>query len=241
MGRGSVESWQQGSKSNSVKKGWLSLVKTQITTCSRLSSKRLSRTSSTPHDKVGKGFFHLSSLSAQLDDWLSVTKRIFDLVKGFFAGAKSADDLRDIWAGTDRYVLTDLHWERPLTNSPALFVSLKGCQRGLPMTAAGLRSLFRYHRLLTQLPQANPHRFRHTFGTDMVRAGISLPALMHLMGHAHIHTTMLYVELAPKDVWREYGDYAAFGMIATPTPQRWFVSVLACLPSCEFSGTRTST
>jgi integrase/recombinase XerD len=97
-----------------------------------------------------------------------------------------------------------LHWERPLTNSPVLFVSLKGRQRGLPMTAAGLRSLFRYHRLLTQVPQANPHRFRHTFGTDMVRAGISLPALMHLMGHAHIHTTMLYVELAPKDVWREY-------------------------------------
>jgi integrase/recombinase XerD len=97
-----------------------------------------------------------------------------------------------------------LHWERPLTNSPALFVSLKGRQRGFPMTAAGLRSLFRYHRLLTQLPQANPHRFRHTFGTDMVRAGISLPALMRLMGHAHIHTTMLYVELAPKDVWREY-------------------------------------
>jgi site-specific recombinase XerD len=38
----------------------------------------------------------------------------------------------------------------------------------------------------------------------MVRAGISLPALMHLMGHAHIHTTMLYVQIAPQDVWREY-------------------------------------
>ena len=38
----------------------------------------------------------------------------------------------------------------------------------------------------------------------MVRAGISLPALMHLMGHAQIHTTMLYVTLAPQDVWREY-------------------------------------
>jgi len=45
---------------------------------------------------------------------------------------------------------------------------------------------------------------RHTFGADMVRAGMSLPALMHLMGHAHIHTTMLYVQLAPQDVWREY-------------------------------------
>ena len=51
---------------------------------------------------------------------------------------------------------------------------------------------------------ANPHRLRHTFGSDMVRAGISLPALMHLMGHAQIHTTMLYVALAPQDVWREY-------------------------------------
>jgi len=38
----------------------------------------------------------------------------------------------------------------------------------------------------------------------MVRCGISLPALMHLMGHAHIRTTMLYVQLSPEDVWREY-------------------------------------
>jgi site-specific recombinase XerD len=97
-----------------------------------------------------------------------------------------------------------LRIERPLTNSSSLFVSLKGPQRGRPMTPAGLRSLFRHHRLHSQVPHANPHRFRHTFGADMVRAGISLPALMHLMGHAQIHTTMLYVELAPQDVWREF-------------------------------------
>ena len=97
-----------------------------------------------------------------------------------------------------------LRLERPLTNSPALFVSLKGRQRGQPMTVAGLRSLFRHHRLCSQVLRANPHRFRHTFGADMVRAGISLPALQQLMGHAHIRTTMLYVQIAPQDVWREY-------------------------------------
>jgi integrase/recombinase XerD len=97
-----------------------------------------------------------------------------------------------------------LHLERPLTNSNAFFVSLKGRQRGQPMTVAGLRSLFRHHRVLSQVHQANPHRFRHTFGSDMVRAGMSLPALQRLMGHAQIHTTMLYVQLAPQDVWREY-------------------------------------
>jgi site-specific recombinase XerD len=102
-----------------------------------------------------------------------------------------------------------MHLERPVTNSPALFVSLKGRHRGHPMTTAGLRSLFRHHRLRSKVPQANPHRFRHTFGTDMVRAGMSLPALMQLMGHADIQTTMLYVQIAPQDVWREFARAVA--------------------------------
>jgi integrase/recombinase XerD len=97
-----------------------------------------------------------------------------------------------------------LRLERPLTNTPALFVSLKGCQRGQAMTPAGLRSLFRHHRVRSRVRDAHPHRFRHTFGADMVRAGMSLPALQHLMGHSQIGTTMLYVQLAPQDVWREY-------------------------------------
>ena len=45
-----------------------------------------------------------------------------------------------------------LRLERPLTNSPYLFVSLKGRRRGQPMTPAGLRSLFRHHRLRSQVP-----------------------------------------------------------------------------------------
>lgn len=99
-----------------------------------------------------------------------------------------------------------LRLERPLTNSPALFISMKGPHRGFPMTVAGLRSLFRHHRLCSQVLRANPHRFRHSFASNMVRAGISLPALQQLMGHSHIHTTMLYVQLSPQDVWREYAQ-----------------------------------
>jgi site-specific recombinase XerD len=109
-----------------------------------------------------------------------------------------------------------LRLERPLTNSSSLFVALQGPRRGHPMTPAGLRSLFRHHRGRTQVPAANPHRFRHTFGADMVRAGISLPALQHLMGHSQIHTTLLYVQLAPQDIWREYARATANRMRLTP-------------------------
>lgn len=101
-------------------------------------------------------------------------------------------------------LLRYLDCERPHLASPLFFLCLKGRRRGHPMTPAGLRSLFRHHRRTTATPVANPHRFRHTFGADMVRSGISLPALMHLMGHSRIATTMLYVRLSPEDVWREY-------------------------------------
>jgi integrase/recombinase XerD len=94
--------------------------------------------------------------------------------------------------------------ERPPIGTGALFVSLKGPARGTRMTLAGLRSLFRYHRQRTGIPLANPHRFRHTFASDMVRGGISLPALMQLMGHADIQTTLRYVQITPQDVYLQY-------------------------------------
>ncbi len=102
-----------------------------------------------------------------------------------------------------------LRMERPDPCSAALFVVLKGPARGTPITPAGLRSLFRYHRRTTGIQLANPHRFRHTFASDMVRAGMSLPALMQLMGHADIETTMRYVKVSPQDVYLQYARAAA--------------------------------
>ena len=43
----------------------------------------------------------------------------------------------------------------------------------------------------------------------MVRAGISLPALMQLMGHADIQTTLHYVQVSPQDVYLQYARAAA--------------------------------
>ncbi len=109
--------------------------------------------------------------------------------------------------------------ERPARSGDALFVCLKGPARGNRMTSAGLRSLFRHHRQATRVMQANPHRFRHTFASEMVRAGISLPALMQLMGHTHIQTTMVYVQLTPGDVWEQYARAVAKQIRPVPPPQ----------------------
>jgi integrase len=99
--------------------------------------------------------------------------------------------------------------ERPSDCGSPLFVILKGRTRGSRMTAAGLRSLFRHHRRITSVPKANPHRFRHTFARDMLCNGLSLPALMHLMGHSKIQTTMVYVQLTAEEVYRQYAHAVA--------------------------------
>ncbi len=43
----------------------------------------------------------------------------------------------------------------------------------------------------------------------MIRAGISLPALMQLMGHAQIQTTLIYVQLTSQDVYQKYARAVA--------------------------------
>jgi integrase len=114
--------------------------------------------------------------------------------------------IRFLPLASDTVLLLDhyLRLERPEGCGPPLFVSLQGPARGTRMTPAGMRSLFRHHRRVSQTAPAHPHSFRHTFASDMVRAGISLPALMQLMGHAHISTTMVYVQISPRDVFEQY-------------------------------------
>ena len=49
-----------------------------------------------------------------------------------------------------------------------------------------------------------PHRLRHSFATEMLRLGVSLPALMQLLGHKDIRMTMRYVEVTQQDLHREF-------------------------------------
>jgi site-specific recombinase XerD len=49
-----------------------------------------------------------------------------------------------------------------------------------------------------------PHRLRHSFASEMIRLGVSLPALMQLLGHKDIRMTLRYVQVTQQDLQREY-------------------------------------
>ena len=52
--------------------------------------------------------------------------------------------------------------------------------------------------------RAVPHRLRHSFATEMLRLGVSLPALMQLLGHKDIRMTLCYLQVTQQDLQREF-------------------------------------
>jgi len=54
--------------------------------------------------------------------------------------------------------------------------------------------------------KVSPHVLRHTFSVTAIQKGISLPILQRLLGHDHLTTTQIYLNLSPEDVIREYRE-----------------------------------
>jgi site-specific recombinase XerD len=53
-------------------------------------------------------------------------------------------------------------------------------------------------------PHVTCHQLRHTYASEMIRLGVSLPVLMQLLGHKDIRMTMRYVQITQRDLQREF-------------------------------------
>lgn len=74
-----------------------------------------------------------------------------------------------------------------------IFARADGSAHGYGTAREGMIRLCRR----TGLRRIGWHTLRHTFASDLVAAGVALPAVQQLLGHASITTTMRYAHLAP--------------------------------------------
>ena len=63
-----------------------------------------------------------------------------------------------------------------------------------------------------------PHQFRHTYGTEMLRAGVGFAGVMKLLGHKSPHMTMQYLEITQQDLQREFLLAMAHPRHIVPSP-----------------------
>lgn len=138
-------------------------------------------------------------LSIQRHDILLFERRVRVIGKGNRERMLPLADLAV--TAIEQYLL----YERPCNCAEEnLFVCLQGKRRGHAMTPDGLRSIFRSRRKKSTVTFANPHRFRHTFGADMARGGVSMIVLQKLMGHCDPETTLQYINLSLSDLADAY-------------------------------------
>jgi site-specific recombinase XerD len=90
-----------------------------------------------------------------------------------------------------------------LASSPGFLLPRRGASRDALERA--LRSaLDQAAKRAGYATHVTPHRLRHTFASEMLRLGVSLPALMKLLGHTDIRMTLRYVLVTQQDLQREF-------------------------------------
>jgi len=89
---------------------------------------------------------------------------------------------------------------RPASEHDYLFPNQRD---GAPLTVSGLEYCLKQYRLQIDLA-ATPHQLRHTFARQATEAGIPLPSLSKLLGHAQISTTQVYTSGADPELCQAY-------------------------------------
>jgi len=69
-----------------------------------------------------------------------------------------------------------------------------------------------------------PHQLRHTYATEMLRAGVGFPALMKLLGHTDPEMTLRYLDVALTDLQREFQLARSKPRHLIPQPKTPFAS-----------------
>ena len=81
----------------------------------------------------------------------------------------------------------------PRTGAPTDFLFV---EHGHQLGPVRVRNALNHAARDAGLSGVTPHRLRHTYGTELINAGMSLPALMALMGHVTPEMTLRYATLA---------------------------------------------
>jgi integrase/recombinase XerD len=95
-----------------------------------------------------------------------------------------------------------LHEEYGALDCDYVFVNLWAEPVGRPMSYASVDRLVRRLRRRTGI-EFTPHQFRHSYATDLLRRGVAVEVVQHLLGHASISTTVdTYSHLGIEDARR---------------------------------------
>jgi hypothetical protein len=93
-------------------------------------------------------------------------------------------------------------------SSPFLLLHKNGCRPCWRTMNNALRKATR--KAHCSVSHVTPHQLRHTYATEILRGGASLPAVKELLGHTKIEMTLRYTQVSQVDLQRQYEEARAY-------------------------------
>ena len=150
----------------------------------------------------------LYATGVRVSELLSLTTSQTDIESGHITvmGKRSKERMIPFAQIAGTHLFEYIEHARPklLPNTDVLFIG----QRGEPLTRQAFWGTLKKLAIKAGIPQnLHPHMLRHTFATDLLKAGMNLRSLQMLLGHADLQTTQIYTHVAPeqlKEVIKKY-------------------------------------
>lgn len=98
--------------------------------------------------------------------------------------------------------------QKNLCNNKYIFIN----QRGNQLTTRGVRYILNERRKTMGMEKkVTPHKFRHTFATDLLNAGADIRAVQEMLGHVSLSSTQIYLSVSKerlKEIYRNAHPHA---------------------------------
>ncbi|MFE1242965.1 tyrosine-type recombinase/integrase [Fictibacillus sp. NPDC058756] len=114
--------------------------------------------------------------------------------------------IRQIYFSVKSSLLLERYLETRKDNNPALFVTHQFYPKRLSIKS--MRTVVARIGLKTELQgKLHPHRFRHTFATNLLEKGADISFIGDLLGHSNLNTTKIYSNLPKQKIISLYRKY----------------------------------
>lgn len=142
----------------------------------------------------------------RISEACNLTPADVDLQEGFIY-VQQGKNKKDRYVPLDPETIAWLkRWEAIRPESDWYFCNIRQEYRGDQLSPVNIRQVLERKSEQSGVfiqdgqtkTSVTPHKFRHTYATELVEEGFSLPEVQALLGHSSIQTTSIYTHIRPE-------------------------------------------
>lgn len=150
----------------------------------------------------------LFSTGLRVSELINLNRRDINIERGEFWIRGKGGKIRPVYLSDLAKEQLGYYLDKRKDTSPCLFVSGK-CER---LSARSVQRIVQKAAIKAGIPkQVTPHTLRHSFGTDLLRAGADLRSIQQLLGHSSITTTQIYTHVTNKQLKKVHKKFHGRG------------------------------